>query len=81
MAERLCPRCTKRPVWRTKQSNYWEYVCKRCYHKAWATTRKPSTKHGVRPGTRETPPRPTCRTGSMGPWRAPRDVGGLAAWR
>ena len=36
MAERLCPRCKKRPVWRTTQRNNWEHVCKRCSHTAWA---------------------------------------------
>ncbi len=34
MAERTCPVCTKRPVWRTRQSNNWRHLCKRCYHKA-----------------------------------------------
>jgi hypothetical protein len=36
MAERKCPVCKKRPVWRTKQSNNWRHLCKQCYHKAWA---------------------------------------------
>ena len=36
MAERKCPVCKKRPVWRTNQSNNWRHLCKRCYHKAWA---------------------------------------------
>jgi hypothetical protein len=40
MAERMCPVCTKRPVWRTNQSNNWRHVCKRCYHKAWAADQK-----------------------------------------
>jgi len=31
MAERTCPVCTKRPVWRTNQSNNWRHLCKRCY--------------------------------------------------
>jgi len=30
----------------------------------------------VRPGTRELPQRPTCRSGSTGTWRSPRHVGG-----
>ncbi len=40
MAERKCPVCKKRPVWRTKQSNNWRHLCKRCYHKAWAADQK-----------------------------------------
>jgi len=40
MAERKCPVCTKRPVWRTNQSNNWRHLCKRCYHKAWAADQK-----------------------------------------
>jgi hypothetical protein len=35
MAERKCPVCTKRPVWRTKQSHNWQHLGKRCSHKAW----------------------------------------------
>ena len=40
MAERLCPVCKKRPVWRTKQSNNWRHLCKKCYHKEWAADQK-----------------------------------------
>ena len=40
MAERTCPVCTKRPVWRTHQSNNWRHLCKRCDHKAWAVDQK-----------------------------------------
>ena len=40
MAERKCPVCKKRPVWRTNQSNNWRHLCKRCYHKAWAADQK-----------------------------------------
>ena len=44
-------------------------------------TSKPNAQPVVRPGTREIPPRPTCGAERMGTWRAPLDVGGLAAWR
>ena len=40
MAERTCPLCKKRPVWRTNHSNNWRHLCKRCYHKAWAADQK-----------------------------------------
>jgi hypothetical protein len=40
MAERKCPVCKKRPVWRTNQSKNWRHLCKRCYHKAWAADQK-----------------------------------------
>jgi len=40
MAERKCPVCKKRPVWRTNQSDNWRHLCKRCYHKAWAADQK-----------------------------------------
>jgi hypothetical protein len=39
-------------------------------------TSTPSAQHGVRPGTRAIPPRPTCGAERMGTWRSPRDVGG-----
>ena len=39
-------------------------------------TSKPSAKPVVRPGTRELPQRPTCRSGSTGTWQSPRHVGG-----
>ena len=52
MAERLCPRCTKRPVWRTKQSNTWEQVCKRCSHTAWAADQQ--AQRAARRATRDT---------------------------
>ena len=52
MAERLCPRCTKRPVWRTQQRNNWEYVCKRCSHTAWAADQQ--TQREARRATRDT---------------------------
>jgi hypothetical protein len=52
MAERTCPVCKKRPVWRTKQSNNWQHVCKRCYHKAWAADQK--AQRAARRATRDT---------------------------
>jgi len=52
MAERLCPRCKKRPVWRTKQRNNWEHVCKRCSHTAWAADQQ--AQRAARRATRDT---------------------------
>jgi hypothetical protein len=52
MAERKCPVCKKRPVWRTKQSNNWQHVCKRCYHKAWAADQQ--AQRAARRVTRDT---------------------------
>ena len=52
MAERLCPRCKKRAVWRTKQRNNWEYVCKRCSHTAWAADQQ--AQRAARRTTRDT---------------------------
>jgi len=75
MAERTCPVCKKRPVWRTNQSKNWRHLCKRIT-KPGLRISKPSAKHVVRPGTREIPPRPTCDAESMGMWRSPRHVGG-----
>ena len=52
MAERLCPVCKKRPVWRTTQSHNWRSLCKRCYHKAWAADQK--AQRATRRATGET---------------------------
>jgi hypothetical protein len=51
MAERQCPVCKKRPVWRTNQSNNWRHLCKRCYHKAWAADQK--AQRAARRATRD----------------------------
>ena len=52
MAERTCPLCKKRPVWRTHHSNNWRHLCKRCYHKAWAANQK--AQRAARRVTRDT---------------------------
>ena len=52
MAERMCPVCKKRPVWRTKQSNNWRHLCTRCYHKAWTADQK--AQREARRATRDT---------------------------
>ena len=52
MAERTCPVCNKRPVWRTHQSKNWEHLCTRCYHKAWTADQK--AQRDARRATRDT---------------------------
>jgi hypothetical protein len=52
MAERTCPVCKKRPVWRTHQSKNWRHLCTRCYHKAWAADQK--AQREARRATRDT---------------------------
>jgi hypothetical protein len=52
MAERKCPVCKKRPVWRTNQSKNWRHLCKRCYHKAWAADQR--AQREARRATRNT---------------------------
>jgi hypothetical protein len=42
-------------------------------------TSKPSAQHGVRPGTRASPPRSTCGAERMGTRRSPRDGGGAGS--
>jgi hypothetical protein len=51
MAERKCPVCKKRPVWRTNQSKNWRHLCKRCYHKAWAADQE--AQRAARRATRD----------------------------